>query len=100
MLSPQEIADTYAAGQNGRSILDAVAPSFVTPEPEDVTVDPITGDVTFNFATDAGLTYRVYSSPDLRTWTLIDTITGTGSSYRFSHDGARNNTPHQYYRIE
>jgi len=47
------------------------------------TVQAVGNDLALQAQTVAGRRYRVWGSPDLKTWTVLDTITGDGSPVQF-----------------
>ncbi len=99
-LSGEEIAAAYAAGLEGGSIIDGLAPEFVVPTPGGLEINSVTGDVSFQFPTDTGVSYRIYRSTDLQNWSLLDVITGTGGLYPFVHDAGATSEPLQFYKVE
>ncbi len=97
-LSSEEIANVYAGGQRGDSILETLSPpAFFAPELAGVTIDSESGNVSFQFETLSDVGYRIYSSPDLINWNLIQTIYGDGNVFDFSH---MIDSEAQFYRIE
>ncbi|WP_411846084.1 LamG-like jellyroll fold domain-containing protein [Roseibacillus persicicus] len=99
-LTDDEIANAFTAGQTGGTIIASLAPVFPSPLPSDLTIDPQTGNVHFSFDTDPFGTYRIYRSPNLTNWTLLDTVLGDGTPYPYIHVDGFTDDPVQFYRVE
>ena len=55
--------------------------------------------MSFNFKTSIGVKYEIGASDDLKKWSTIQTINGTGQEARFT-DNRKTKFEKQYYRIK
>ncbi len=99
-LTPEEVSAAYTAGQNGNSIITALATPLVPPTVTNLAVNSNSRDVTFQFNTEQQLIYRIYTSPNLVDWTLEETITGTGTPFLFTDPTRAENHRRFFYAVE
>jgi hypothetical protein len=80
---------------NFRALIDSVQPANVAPVLSQA--QRVGNDFQFNFATQAGRSYRVLGSTNLASWATLQTIAATNGSALFRHTNAP--AAGQFYRV-
>ena len=89
---------TNVNGVSNRGIARLRGSIYYTPiQIQNARLNP-TGEVTFNFTSEAGLTYLIESSVDLKTWSTLANPIATGATTSYTDTTAP--TTNRFYRVK